>query len=125
MKIYLAGPLFTQAEQEFNAMLARELQRRKHEVFLPQEEEPIGHESKQIFRTDLHGLNMCDVVIAILDGADVDSGTAYEVGYAYANKKSIVGLRTDFRMTEGVNCMISESLDTLYFTVDGLLEAFE
>jgi nucleoside 2-deoxyribosyltransferase len=125
MKIYLAGPLFTQAEQEFNAMLARELRRRKHEVFLPQEEECQHGESKVIFRTDLHGLNMADCVVAVLDGSDVDSGTAWEVGYAYSQRKSIVGIRTDFRLTEGVNCMISESLDILYFTVDGLLEAFE
>ena len=36
-KIYLAGPLFSLAEQGFNAELARFLEREGFEVWLPQE----------------------------------------------------------------------------------------
>jgi nucleoside 2-deoxyribosyltransferase len=36
-------------------------------------------------------------VLAILDGADVDSGTAAEIGYAAALGKPVIGLRTDSR----------------------------
>ena len=32
-------------------------------------------------------------LVAILDGADVDSGTAAEIGYAFARGKLIVGYR--------------------------------
>lgn len=39
----------------------------------------------------------CDLVIANLDGADVDSGTAAEIGYATALGKPIFGYRGDFR----------------------------
>lgn len=42
-------------------------------------------------------IDRCDAVLAILDGADVDSGTAAEVGYAAARGKPVVGLRTDLR----------------------------
>jgi nucleoside 2-deoxyribosyltransferase len=38
-------------------------------------------------------------VLAVLDGADVDSGTAAEVGFAAALGLPIVGLRTDLRQT--------------------------
>ena len=37
-------------------------------------------------------------LIAVLDGADVDSGTAAELGFAAALGMPIVGLRTDFRV---------------------------
>ena len=35
----------------------------------------------------------------MLDGADVDSGTAAEIGYAFARGKLIVGYRGDFRVS--------------------------
>lgn len=38
-----------------------------------------------------------DAVLAVLDGPDVDSGTAAEVGYASALGRRVVGLRTDIR----------------------------
>jgi nucleoside 2-deoxyribosyltransferase len=36
-------------------------------------------------------------VLAILDGSDVDSGTAAEIGYAAALPRPVVGIRTDVR----------------------------
>jgi nucleoside 2-deoxyribosyltransferase len=39
------------------------------------------------------------VVFAILDGVDVDSGTAAEIGYAFAKGKPILGYRGDFRLS--------------------------
>ena len=38
-------------------------------------------------------------VVAVLDGVDVDSGTAAEIGYAFARGKFIVGYRGDFRLS--------------------------
>lgn len=38
-----------------------------------------------------------EVIFAILDGVDVDSGTASEIGYACAKGKKIYGYRNDFR----------------------------
>ena len=37
-----------------------------------------------------------DVANAVLDGTDVDSGTASEIGYAFAKGKAIVGYRGVF-----------------------------
>jgi len=42
-------------------------------------------------------IRRCDVVVAGLDGSDVDSGTASEIGYAAALGKIIIGYRSDFR----------------------------
>jgi nucleoside 2-deoxyribosyltransferase len=36
-----------------------------------------------------------------MDGADPDSGTCWEVGYAYGSRKPIVLVRTDFRDMAG------------------------
>lgn len=36
-------------------------------------------------------------VLAVLDGTDVDSGTAAEIGFAVALHRPVVGLRTDIR----------------------------
>jgi nucleoside 2-deoxyribosyltransferase len=38
-----------------------------------------------------------DGMLAVLDGSDVDSGTAAEIGFASALAKPVVGLRTDLR----------------------------
>ena len=43
-------------------------------------------------------IRICLMVVAVLDGADVDSGTASEIGFAYALGKQIYGYRSDFRM---------------------------
>lgn len=40
-----------------------------------------------------------DGIFAILDGVDVDSGTAAEIGFAAALGKPIVGYRGDFRLS--------------------------
>ncbi|MBR6447238.1 MAG: nucleoside 2-deoxyribosyltransferase [Methanomicrobium sp.] len=116
-KIYLAAPLFSEAEREFNAKIAGILREKKYVVHLPQE---VGDDSStrdeaetgRIFEYNLKALDECDIVVAVVDGADADSGTAWEIGYAYAVKKRVILLRTDFRRvgrSEAVNLMLEES----------------
>ncbi len=38
-------------------------------------------------------------LLAILDGCDVDSGTAAEIGFAYGLGKKIIAYRSDFRLS--------------------------
>ena len=97
MKIHLAGPLFTTPEREFNAQLAARLRAAGHEVFVPQENPASEPTGKAIFRKDLAGLDWAEGVVAIMDGADPDSGTCWECGYAYAMKKPVVLFRSDLR----------------------------
>lgn len=56
----------------------------------------------------------CDALIAVLDGADVDSGTAAEIGFAYALGMRIYGIRTDFRLA-GDNLGSIVNLQVQYF----------
>jgi nucleoside 2-deoxyribosyltransferase len=100
MKLYFAGPLFTAAERAWNAEVAAALRAGGHEVFLPQEKEP-GKDGPGIFATDVGGIDWADVLVAIMDGPDPDSGTAWEVGYAFGTKKPVVLVRTDFRALAG------------------------
>jgi nucleoside 2-deoxyribosyltransferase len=96
MKIYLAGPLFTTAERMFNTALAELLRDSGYKVFLPQETEQRDTTSRQIFESDVAGIDWSDVVVANMDGADPDSGTCWECGYAYG-KKPVILFRTDVR----------------------------
>jgi nucleoside 2-deoxyribosyltransferase len=99
MHLYLAGPLFTQAERAWNQALATALRAAGHSVFVPQVEVQnlTKLEADAIFRVDLDGVRSADAVLAILDGADADSGTCFECGVAYALGIPIVAVRTDFR----------------------------
>lgn len=99
MKLYFAGPLFSGPERTWNAEVAATLRAAGHEVFLPQEQEP-GRDAAGIFATDVAGIDWADSLVAIMDGPDPDSGTAWEVGYAF-RKKPIVLVRTDFRTFTG------------------------
>ena len=112
MRIYFAAPLFSAAERDWNAALAAALRGAGHEVFLPQEQEP-GKDAAGIFAADVAGIDWADGAVAIMDGADPDSGTSWEVGYAYG-KKPIVLVRTDIRRNagsggSGYNPMLTES----------------
>jgi nucleoside 2-deoxyribosyltransferase len=44
-----------------------------------------------------NAIRECDVLLGVLDGAEVDSGTAAEIGFAAASAKKCFGLRTDWR----------------------------
>jgi nucleoside 2-deoxyribosyltransferase len=96
MKIYLAGPLFTTAERNFNNQLTRLLRDKGYEVWLPQESEQMAMTPKQIFVKDVEGIDWADVVVANMDGSDPDAGTCWECGYAY-RKKPVIVFRSDFR----------------------------
>jgi nucleoside 2-deoxyribosyltransferase len=115
MKIYLAGPLFTTAERTFNTRLRDLLEEFGHEVWLPQENEPRDKSAAAIFHKDVEGMDWTDVLVANMDGADPDSGTCWECGYAY-RKKPVILYRTDFRKVSDssaapYNLMMSESAD--------------
>ncbi len=111
MRVYFAAPLFSAAERDWNATLATALRAAGHEVYLPQEQE-MGRDAADIFAGDVGGIDWADGLVAIMDGSDPDSGTSWEVGYAY-QKKPIVLVRTDMRRTGsggwGYNAMLSES----------------
>ena len=116
MKIYLSAPLFTQVQRRWNRMLAAGLEERiaGAEVVLPQDYK-FGQsfnnpkDFPKILQACIDGVRQADVVVAILDGPDVDSGTALEMGVAYERGIPIVGVRTDYRESQdrGVNLAVA------------------
>ncbi len=127
--IYLAGPLFTAAERLWNKNLAEELRQLGYVVFLPQDTPEAQSHSPDpytLFKELIVGLYNSNIVLANFDGSDVDSGTSWEVGYAYAvrttmsykspftllHERAIFSYRTDFRKAgeDGIaNLMLSHS----------------
>jgi nucleoside 2-deoxyribosyltransferase len=134
-QIYLAGPLFSKAERDFNIYLKDRLVEMGFKVFLPQVdgEDNLSsrmHEKQMcIFENDIMGIDESDIILAVLDGgSDVDSGTAWEMGYAYARGKKVLGLKTDFRTfgEEGiVNLMMEMSVEVLARDVEDILKVLE
>ncbi len=130
-RIYLSGPLFSHAEIEWSARAKAFLEKRlgdSVEVIWPHE---IAEGSpKEIFQVNLQALQECDLMVAILDGAQVDDGTAWEIGYFYAHGKRVFGIRTDFRRSgeaheSSANAMIEFSCLTIARSLDQLASELE
>ena len=150
--IYLASPLgFSETTLGFLAELKEKL--KKYDVHDPWEkghslleaEADLGNDVSQgkktssveekymqVGKANKDGIDSSDVIVAILDGSDVDSGTASEIGYAFARGKRIYGYRGDIRRAgdaEGVvvnlqvQYWIVESGGEIVEKVDDLLKA--
>lgn len=122
MRIYQAGPLFSEAECNWHKQFKEKLESSGYEVVWPGELitsdklEAWGNEAaRKIMETDRDALLSCDVVVALLDGTQVDDGTAWEIGFACAKGIPVIGIRTDFRHcgdtdSGKVNAMIQGSV---------------
>lgn len=89
-----------------------------HAVFLPQESEVQHGTPAAIFRSDVAGMDWAEIVVASMDGADPDSGTCWECGYANGKGKPTLLFRTDFRNggesdAAPYNLMLTESATAL------------
>ncbi|MEK6919101.1 MAG: nucleoside 2-deoxyribosyltransferase [Nanoarchaeota archaeon] len=112
MKAYVAGKLTSESEREFLEKIARVCESVGMKTFLPHRDAGLAKsikDVKKIFKKDiLGGFKDCKLVVADLNGLHVGAGTAWELGYAYANGIPAVGIKTD----EGVNDAL-ESLSAI------------
>ena len=78
MRAYIAGPLFNEGERWWNAEIDLRVRNLGFETYIPQND-GVKLENKddvpKIFESDKNALIHADVVVANLDGMDVDSGT--------------------------------------------------
>ncbi len=130
MQIFLAAPLFNEAEREFNREVARELREAGFSVWMAQEapfiKEGTDEEKRSIYEGDIAALKRSDAMVAVLDGIDVESGVAFEIGYAAALHKTIIGLKTDYRTfskIESVNLMLELSMRGICGSTNEVIEA--
>lgn len=119
-KVYLASPLgFTETGRKYYyEQLIPFLQKRGFKVLDPWtstsphkiktvEGMEYGKEKRDAWRelnreigdNNRKAIDESDCILAILDGTDVDSGVAVEIGYGFAAGKKIIGYRGDFRLS--------------------------
>jgi len=108
LRIYIAGPLFSEAELKFNFELDKFLSDLGFETFLPQRDGhrlsdllaegiPKSEALRIIFYKDIEEISNCDILLLIMDGRVPDEGACVELGYANALMKECIGLKTDSR----------------------------
>jgi len=134
-KLYLAGPLgFSESGRDFlYGKLIPTIKKAGYDVINPWELTP-QKELQPIF--DMHdgpkkikalqgidrtlglrneqGILISNGIVACLDGTDVDSGTAAELGFGYAKGKRILGYRNDFRLASE-NLGVRVNIQVAYF----------
>lgn len=123
-KIFIAGPIFSEGERDYNMRIDSICREMGFITFMAQRDVGIVTRSTidTAFNIDLNNLKDSDIIIANLDGADVDSGTAWEIGYASSLNKPIIGIRSDVRMYRKfmpLNLMIYKSCKNIT-TIVGL-----
>jgi nucleoside 2-deoxyribosyltransferase len=130
-KVYFAGPMFNQAEKDFNLKITKLLEEYGYQVFLPQrdgieaarlegksEEELI----KMIFDLDAGQVKKADIVFVNIDGRVPDEGACVELGIAYGIGKRCYGFKTDAHSVEmglDMNPMISGCMIKIFKNIDG------
>lgn len=118
-KIYIAGPLFNVHEKKYLEDIAEVLEGADFDCFLPHRDQTgidpeelknneMSQETKDIiFQTDIEALKGADLIIALVTGQDIDSGTASEIGFMFANNKPVLAITAEERryrnlFTEGM-----------------------
>ena len=129
--VYFAGPLFNQAEKDFNLQLTQVLEDAGYQVFLPQRDgiEAAQLEGKSeeelirmIFDLDAGEVKKADILFMNLDGRVPDEGACVELGIAFASGKRCYGFKTDTRACElglDLNPMISGCMTKIFRNYDG------
>jgi nucleoside 2-deoxyribosyltransferase len=123
-KVYLAAPLFGITERRTNRLIAEAIARHMPDIdiVLPQDLK-FHHRYNDrrafgvIFKACIEAVDRAAAVVAVLDGADSESGTAFEVGYAYAKGIPVIAVRTDYRANQqsGLNLMLARGCAALVY----------
>lgn len=141
MRLYLAGPLFSDAERAWLDGLARRLRADGFECFVPHEQfdDVEVFTPEIVWERDSAGVRGAEALVAWVDGPIVDDGTACEIGmFAHLvasdpqRYRGIVAIVTDLRLQRtssvpggGLNLFVAgaiESAGTICRSVDEALE---
>lgn len=113
MKVYFAGPLFTVYERDYISKCAVQLRQKGWDVFVPHENTspPAPDDKRSIAKRcldkDFSEIASSNAILALINGTEVDDGTAAEIGIFHAlmktdaTKKGIVALHDDWRTKFG------------------------
>ena len=134
-KIYIAGPLFNKHEQMYLEDIAKELEGKGYDCFLPHRDQTgideselkgtdMSQETKdRIFKNDLDALDAADLTVALLTGQDIDSGTSAEIGHTYAKEKPVIAINANERRYR--NLFVEGRLTVTVNSIDQLIPEIE
>jgi len=133
MKIYVAGPFFNNQERislrDMIDYIGYNFPK-DAELFIPMEHEiPGGMEmpnpvwAKKVFDMDVQAIKDSDMVIAMYTGHYSDTGTVWEMGFAKALGKPVIGYIPMWAQTEDVSLMVMNGFDG-YMDVSGKITTF-
>jgi nucleoside 2-deoxyribosyltransferase len=128
--VYIAGPLFTPAERQYLDALSAAVESAGFTTYLPHRDgglaSPDRRETRAMYESDIRALNACGAIVAVLNGSDVDSGTAFEIGYGVARGLPVLGLYEDIRVSgpHDFNAMIANGCRVFEKRVE-LIEALK
>ena len=126
MKAYLANGLFSIGDRYVNEVIARELRAAipQIDLYVPQENDAINDknafaDSLAIAEADLNSLKESDVLIAVIDGVEIDSGVAAEIGAFAMLNRPIVALLSDVRQqgrtnTKKIDALIADGTENQF-----------
>lgn len=114
---YLANGLFSLGDRLVNEHIAQQVRQALPDVdlYVPQENGAINDksayaDSEQIAMADMDALKKSDFLIAVLDGVEIDSGVAAEIGAFSMLERPIFALFTDTRQQGRDNLKKIEAL---------------
>ena len=116
-KIYLASPFFNEKELEHVEEAEALLRDLGHTVFSPRENQlPMVEFGSfewrtNVFRNDIKHIHWADYVFGIIGDNYDDTGTAMELGYAYAISKPVLLFNPSGNI---INLMLTDSLHAYF-----------
>lgn len=131
-RIYVAAPLFNPGERAHNVRIRTVLEP-WFAVHLPQSDGALlpdlmaqgmtpAEARRGIFKEDVAAVHQADLLLAVLNGACVDEGVAFELGVAWSLGKPCFGYKDDFRqqLPDGGNPMVEGALKAIFGGLDEL-----
>lgn len=118
---YVAGPFFNAEQLSSMQALEQVLDRHRLRLFKPRFVSDIAISGpQQCFEDDCAGIRASRCLIANL--IDDDPGTMFEIGYAYALGKPVLGFKAGCKQDDPVNLMIAESATEVFVSIADLDE---
>lgn len=130
VQIYIAGPLFNTHERLYLEQIAQSLEEKGYSTFLPHRDAGVlnalnSTERSRLFNADLDALDKSDVCVALLTGADHDSGTSAELGYMFAKGKPCFGVTDDIRWMNNLIWGLCDMGHNIAKDIDSLVALIE
>ena len=126
MKVYVANGLFSIGDRYVNELIATEVRKvvEHIDLYVPQENDEINDKSAYadslaIAEADLANLQASDVLVAIIDGVEIDSGVAAEIGVFSTYNRPIIALFSDIRQqgrdnTQKIEALIADGVENQF-----------